>query len=301
MREAKLPLARERTEFLRRASVCAELARRARASSEPLDGSIDFALCELYRQSIRWSLRALAAPLYEDASEPAPIAWHLLDDPKLLKTVGDPALLARAKHWLRDSDPDSFTELDAAASSALEAIARALIVELREPERIAEALWIQRVFRIGLVAIVLGAIALALVLAANARERKRDLAVGKPWRASSLYSTPGCHSPAQSCDDSPDFFVHTQEQPNPWVEFDLGSVQSVSAVRVLNRKDCCTDRIAPLVIEVSTDQNAWKGVARRDTTFTDWLANFPATNARWVRLRVDRTSMLHLLGVRILR
>ena len=108
-------------------------------------------------------------------------------------------------------------------------------------------------------------------------------------------------SPAQQCEESPDYFMHTQDEHDPWLEFDLGSAQRVSAVRVDNRTDCCSERTAPLVVEVSTDHQKWRAVARRDAVFSSWLGTFSPTDARWVRLRLDKQAPLHLTGVRILR
>ncbi len=308
MRDAKRPLGVKRAALLDRARASAEIARRASATNELSAGNIDFALCELYRQSIRWSLRAFEAPEYEETSSvnpPTSDSWSRVDAAVLTRAVPDPALLARAQQVSIAGSAETFAELDgvecAQLADALGSIARALIEELRESERVVEALWVLRMFRIAVVGGLFGIIALALTLASDLAERQRDLAIGKPWRASSLYSTPGCHSPAQTCEESPDYFVHTQEQANPWVEFDLGAAHTISAVRVINRKDCCTERIAPLVVEVSTDQNNWKSVARHEAMFSNWLASFPPTNARWVRLRVDRTSLLHLHAVSILR
>lgn len=98
-----------------------------------------------------------------------------------------------------------------------------------------------------------------------------------------------------------EFFVHTQEEQSPWIEFDLGAEQKISAVRIDNRMDCCMDRAAPIVVEASSDQHHWQTAARRDSSFTSWLATFAPMNARWVRLRLEKRTSLHLRRVRILR
>ena len=89
-------------------------------------------------------------------------------------------------------------------------------------------------------------------------------------------------------------FFHTNEDAQPWVEFDLLAPTAFSEVYVRNRTDSVPDRAVPLVIEVSDDETNWRAVARRDDTFRTWTASFPTLTARYVRLRVDRRSYLHL-------
>ncbi len=94
-------------------------------------------------------------------------------------------------------------------------------------------------------------------------------------------------------------FFHTEEEQMPWIEYDLGKTTSVHFVRVVNRIECCRDRAVPLVVEVSNDAKSWRSVARRDSRFRTWKARFPATEARYVRLRVAAKSTLHLEQVEI--
>jgi hypothetical protein len=46
------------------------------------------------------------------------------------------------------------------------------------------------------------------------------------------------------------------------------------------------------------DEKSWNVVARRDYWFDEWVAEFPSTKARYLRLRVARPSILHLERVR---
>ena len=55
----------------------------------------------------------------------------------------------------------------------------------------------------------------------------------------------------------------------------------------------------PLVLEVSDDGASWREVIRRPDVFATWYPTFPAQKARYVRLRVDRISTLHLEAVRV--
>jgi hypothetical protein len=131
-------------------------------------------------------------------------------------------------------------------------------------------------------------------------EVRRDLAVGKPWRASSKYGFGGgCQSPEQTCPENVGYFFHTEEERSPWIEFDLGAARSFSVVRVEDRIDFISDRAVPLVIEVSENHRTWRAVARKETEFVTWRASFATVHARWVRLRADKKTWLHLYRVRI--
>ncbi len=302
--------------MLRRARAAAEVARRIGASPEPLDGSPEPILCDLYRQSIYWSLQALNSnananpnpnPNRETEAparlSPTASSWRGIDSSLLLKAAGSEDLLVQVDQALGATFMDFAaltTEKRAALLSALRSVAVALIAELEIPDRIVTALWLQRILRVGLLLVL---IVLAVVVVAKLRdgaEARRDIAGGKPWRTSSFYG--GCHSPQQGCSETPEYFFHTQQEANPWVEFDLGATSRFSAVRVDNRKDCCTERASPLLVEASSDQEHWKALARHEGVFSSWRADFAPTNARWVRVRVEsKQGLLHLARVRILR
>jgi hypothetical protein len=128
---------------------------------------------------------------------------------------------------------------------------------------------------------------------------RSDLAAGKPWQASSAYYLPGCESPKQDCPGDKTYFVHTNQENEPWLELDLQSAKKMSSALVVNRTDCCIDRVVPLVFEVSDDHKRWREVARSRAPFREWKPTFAPVSARWVRLRVPRFSMLHLKRVQI--
>lgn len=130
---------------------------------------------------------------------------------------------------------------------------------------------------------------------------RTDLAAGKPWRASSAAFQ--CQPEAKRCGDhfGMTIFFHTKEDASPWLVIDLEREEAVSAVRVRNRTDCCSSLAIPLVIELSNDGQTWREVARRDGKFRNWAPAFAPTTARWVRVRVDRRSMLHLERVSVYR
>jgi hypothetical protein len=162
-------------------------------------------------------------------------------------------------------------------------------------------LLLQRFVRIGAVLALLGLVFAGIKYATNSAEERRDLAVNKPWRTSSVYGSSGCTSPAQQCSESPDFFFHTRDESNSWLEIDLGARTAFSEVRVINRRDCCFERAVPLIIEVSDTQENFHEIARRTSSFSSWLATFTPTKARYVRLRGPSRNSLHLARVRVLR
>jgi hypothetical protein len=117
-----------------------------------------------------------------------------------------------------------------------------------------------------------------------------DLARNKPWVQSSQWW--GGTSP-------PGMFFHTNDEPNPWIRYDLGAPTPVHRLLVKNRTDCCSERAVPLVVEVSSDLVNWDTVARQNTNFETWEPSFPTVKARYVRLRLDRVGTLHLAMVRM--
>lgn len=144
-------------------------------------------------------------------------------------------------------------------------------------------------------------VGMALVVAASAllpkATAKPNLLDGKPWRASSRF--PGVCDPGKmDCGGArTSIFFHTNADASPWVEFDLGKPETFGSATVVNRHDCCAERAVPLLLEVSDDRSGWREVARRDETFSTWQVSFAPTTARYVRLRVDRQTFLHLTSV----
>jgi hypothetical protein len=120
-----------------------------------------------------------------------------------------------------------------------------------------------------------------------------DLAAGKPWVTSSAAWGFPAQGTMGDSEGSVGLF-HTSEEMFPHLTIDLGTVQILHEVTVANRRDCCRDRALPLAIQVSRDGLAWQQVGYRRAEFRNWTASFPATPSRFVRLRVERKSVLHL-------
>ncbi|HEX3850120.1 MAG TPA: discoidin domain-containing protein, partial [Polyangiaceae bacterium] len=163
--------------------------------------------------------------------------------------------------------------------------------------------WVGVALVLGVLALGVLGVALAVLKVWSYLDQRGDLAVGKEWRVSSSYGVGGCAPPEQECGQvGGGYFFHTAvDDSSPWVEFDLGSEMPVARVDVKNRTDCCFERAVPLGIELSRNRQAWQTVARRDEVFTSWRASFEPVKARYVRLRLMGTGTLHLSRVGIFR
>jgi hypothetical protein len=303
--------ARNSEKFTGRARLAAELASHALDAEAHLSAPAEGLACELYRESIYWALRSKGLQGAGSESSPdVPVPnglelarlWQSL--PRELADSLDPGLLERAERGFVHHSFVEFAELppDEQARMARElGQVAALLLRLSETARQEiDRVWTERAVRVGAVALVLVAVLVAISSAKAWREASADLAPGKAWRTSSTHGKYGCRSPLQRCGESPHFFFHTKEESEPWVEIDLGSPERVSAVRIDNREDCCSERAVPLLVEVSTDRKRYEQVARRDTAFKSWRAEFTPVPVRFVRVRAPGRTSLHLARVRVL-
>lgn len=294
----------------RRARIAAEVGKQALEPSGPWSaGDASHVASALFVESMGWSLRALsvirADPDSGSFTKPpsAEELARLLDahETSLLDAARGPERLRRLRRYVLEREFEH-TELPLHESRrlALELMSSAdhLLDQIRPLYSAVERVMVQRALRMGGLASLLLVATVAAVLLSAHLERRRDLARGKPWLASSSYATV-CKSPEHACGELRDYFFHTQEESNPWLEIDLTRPHSVSSVKVWNRSGCCAERAAPLVVEVSSDRQKWREVARRETPFDTWRGSFAPTTARWVRFRVARRSFLHLQDVRI--
>jgi hypothetical protein len=306
------PSARSST-LVGRAQLANFLAERSFRPEDPLPYSgADAVACELSREAIYWALLALREqqPSSGGADAPAPSAqtlaslWSETDRAVLDSAAGDSAEAERLHADLLGKSFVDFAEFDSkqqsAAAKRLHGFAGRLIEPLAAPQQLQDRVWVARIqfLLVALVALVL--LGFAGRSLKHRYDLTQDLAPTASWKASSVYPECWCDSPAQSCEKCPNFFFHTHQEDNPSVIFDLHSVQSLSAVVVENRRDCCSERGLPLVIQVSTDEKNWKTVATRKTEFSLWRADFPTEQARWVKLYVPNNNFLHLAAVRLL-
>ncbi len=218
----------------------------------------------LYREAMRWALRAI------DPATPLPAG---VDD------------LVREGAQVGDAPPESL----AAVAEQLVALAEAASPAVQRARRLGKGVW----------AAIVTATAIAVAVpAVDWALRPRDLAEGRPFRTSS--SAGECHPEKSECLGARTrIFFHTTEEPQPWVELDLGRPTTFRAITVVNRSDGDRERALPLTLEASDDQTTWKPLARREDPFTEWRAAFEPATARYVRARAERRTILHLEAVRV--
>ncbi len=283
---------RARAEVLaRRARLSDAVARQALAQPEPYeDGNPDAVVCELFRQSIHWSLEARRELSSPGESQSTPFSSDSEDTLRFARES-----VARSFEDLAEQGENEQAEL----MQKLDQCARALLEPLPNAKLESRRLWTSRLLRIGTPCLVIALGVFAVKVGSDVLEDRRDLAQGRPWKTSSAHAT-FCTSPAQDCPEASNFFFHTLEQESPSIEFDLGEPKTISTVVVENRTDCCQDRALPLIVEVSENPGQWREVHRRAKEFETWRARFPATRARWVRLTVPRRTYFHLARVKIL-
>jgi hypothetical protein len=137
-----------------------------------------------------------------------------------------------------------------------------------------------------------------LVALAAFRWLEPDLAEGKRWEASSAWG-PFPRTGVMTGEAPIDGRFHTNDEQDPWVRLDLGEARRVHAIRIENRTNCCKERAIPLAIELSVDGERWKIVGYRRVLFDTFRQEFAAQQARYVRLRVDRRSLLHLRRISV--
>ncbi len=286
-RAAVIPRGDRRDRAVCQARLLLEVARRVAAPVEGFPpGARPPVRLGLYRDAVYWTLVASRAA---DAEVPSDLAaaWASEDPDRLRRAAHDDVTLDALKRMLVDrSPPDPLDVAEADAARARD-FAQALLADLDAPRRRVERTLFQRWWRVSLIALVI------LLAAIGVRKLSLgpNLLADKPFRVSS--SWPGCSQDA-GCQT---VLFHTETELNPWVEFDLGARKTFRRLEVTNRSDCCTDRVVPLVAEISDDRTSWTQLGRRETDFSTWTLTFPPKTARYLKLRIPRHSTLHLKDV----
>jgi hypothetical protein len=277
----------------KRARMSYAVAKQALTPQEPYeeDGP-EAVVCEIFRQSIHWSLEARRELSSAGESQPTLLTS---DAEETVRSARE--LVARSFEDFAEQGEQELAEL----TEKLDQCSRALLEPLPNAKLERRRLWTARLLRIGTPFLVVAVTVLAVKVSGDTLEDRRDLARGQPWKVSSTATNvASCTSPAQDCPEASNLFFHTLEQEGPSIEFDLGEPKTISTVVVENRTDCCTDRAVPLIVELSENPGQWREVKRRTKDFDTWHARFPPTRARWVRLSVPRRTFFHLARVKIL-
>lgn len=232
-----------------------------------------------------------------------------------------PADLARAQAALhrevvgrifREREVASFSQARPAIEAALatepgaETLAllrnahQVLLAELEIPLAALARAQIRRWVAVGVVLLSCAVSTVAAVSLLNWIREPVDLARGRPFRVSSKFAE--CHPDQGECGGVPlKVFFHTLEEKGPWYMVDLERPTTFSWLMVRNRSDAAMMNAVPLVAEVSDDGVAFREIARRAENFVVWEPHFAPQTSRFLRLRVDRVSALHLEAVKVHR
>jgi hypothetical protein len=196
----------------------------------------------------------------------------------------------RAALSVLDDDLDSVREVENAEPVVTDLVRAALATTPRRRFWVVYRKWI-------LLSAAILSVACALVVAivqfasTTAGPRYR-------WKSSSSgfgYPTSG------TLDDRGDRGVlfHTDQQKDPWVLIDMLAPRMINRVVIENRLDCCRERAIPLVVEALNADLKAVEVGRATAPFGKWILEFPPRQARYVRLRTEGNTMLHLREVEI--
>lgn len=192
-------------------------------------------------------------------------------------------------------------DADGATPPPVEAIARAhanAAAKLNAEDRLVGEYQLKRIVRAGFGLTVAAAVAVLVVALVTRLAQPTDLAAGLPFKVSSVLAE--CHPEQNECAGaSTRILFHTREEANPWYLVDLLKPTDFTRMTIVNRGDSAEARAIPLVVEVSDDGATFREVARQTDVFATWKPELGPQHARYVRLRVDRTSWLHLEAVRI--
>ncbi|HQK96159.1 MAG TPA: discoidin domain-containing protein, partial [Armatimonadota bacterium] len=101
---------------------------------------------------------------------------------------------------------------------------------------------------------------------------------------------------------------HTDAEPNPWWQVDLGEPTPIARIDVYNRADGAAERAARILCWLSDDGQTWREVYRHNgQVFYGYTDGKPlrialgGEVARYVRLGLEGTSYLHLDEVEVYR
>jgi hypothetical protein len=124
----------------------------------------------------------------------------------------------------------------------------------------------------------------------------RDLAVGRPWVASS--SAFGVPASGFGPSSKEHLFFHTAVVANPYVDIDLGAEHLIRSIEVENRSDCCKERALPLDVKV-LEGGTWQLVAERRAYFSTWSYDITPVRAQKIRFERPGTDFFHLKRISV--
>jgi hypothetical protein len=148
------------------------------------------------------------------------------------------------------------------------------------------------------------ALAISLLVFGWSRFTRRDLAENAHWRASSAIagaSRDGVFQPLGPFGDLPNFFCHTDNEKDPYVDVDLGDLHTIDTVEISTRADCCPERRRGLELWLGPDSQHLTKSAVRAPGEEDrvWTVAARGARARVVRVALSGVHVLHLARVRV--
>jgi hypothetical protein len=283
----------QQREYVRRAKLALEVGELAFAPGNAVrSGSTAPLAINLFRQAVYWALLAKSAKVAPISPEQL---WTETDRSVLQPVAGNEGEYAYLTVIMRSSFVDlaeGTEEAQRAGAVQLRRVAKRLVADVDRLLWGVEWAKLKRVVRVALVLLIPLAAIIALW------PQKTDLAKGVPWHISSTAVV--CHPEKSECGEvKTDILFHTNHEKHPWFEYDFGAPITFSSLTIKNRSDYGQERTVPLVVEVSNDDKSFTEVARREAVFTTWKPSFAPQHARYLRLRVDRESILHLEAIKV--
>jgi hypothetical protein len=268
---------------LTQAKLFVEIARRVERPLDPLPNGDPALVCVvLWQCAAAWAIAA--TPDFVTGGAGSAEARAILE-----RVAGGSEALALVESLLRSdlAAPDGVRSSEAVSVTVtnLSSFTARLIDELERPAREQQKRRNARATRL----ILGGAVAVLAAFLIARTLRPPDLVPSAVRTQSSFYST--CD--AGQCGNA---LFSTKEELEPWVRYDFGTEKRLHSISLVNRTDCCFERAVPLVVETSNDGRRWKERVRTTEPFMTWSAKLNG-RARYVRLRVARTSFLHLSSV----
>jgi len=96
---------------------------------------------------------------------------------------------------------------------------------------------------------------------------------------------------------------HTDQESDPFVTIDLGAVELVRGIEIVNRREMLRERAQGLTAWLSEDGETWRQVWQASSVQATWevVLGTPGTKARYVKLGLhsDEGQYLHLYRVRV--
>jgi hypothetical protein len=250
-------------------------------------------------------MSVFSAVLHRNLTNPFLLLWSAVRRPDgplrratALIRLGDALSVTRPRNWEQRS-----RRAYRKAARILEGAERSPSESEQDPARLARGLARSRAGPVRLAVVRLAlSVAVALALGASAAvaavpglRSSKDLAEGRPWKASSAHEGYRAEGIGPSADTA---FFHTERQHHPWVAIELEGTPEISAIVVENRADCCGVRALPLNIEV-LDGEEYRLACQRRAAFSTYTCRFPPVRTRSVRLHVAATEFFHLKRVAI--